>query len=97
MAKILLQTTTVDIPDDWNVGRFSLLADEPGACRDDQDTWDISWPNYHSGSNGHYQPVVADHRGADWGLPRMPPRQDGATVVRTDSAGTSCTDGRGTA
>ena len=28
MAKILLQTTIVDIPDDWNVGRFSLLADE---------------------------------------------------------------------
>lgn len=28
MAKILLQTTIIDIPDDWNVGRFSLLADE---------------------------------------------------------------------
>ena len=28
MAKILLQTTIVDITDDWNVGRFSLLADE---------------------------------------------------------------------
>src|SRR4029450_12452321 len=28
MSKILLQTTIVDIPDDWNVGRFSLLADE---------------------------------------------------------------------
>ena len=28
MANILLQTTIVDIPDDWNVGRFSLLADE---------------------------------------------------------------------
>ena len=28
MARILLQTTIVDIPDDWNVGRFSLLADE---------------------------------------------------------------------
>ena len=23
MAKILLQTTIVDTPDDWNVGRFS--------------------------------------------------------------------------
>jgi hypothetical protein len=31
MAKILLQTTIVDNPDDWNVGRFSLLADE--LCR----------------------------------------------------------------
>ena len=28
VANILLQTTIVDIPDDWNVGRFSLLADE---------------------------------------------------------------------
>ena len=28
MAKILLQTTIPDTPDDWNVGRFSLLADE---------------------------------------------------------------------
>jgi len=28
MAKILLQTTIVDTADDWNVGRFSLLADE---------------------------------------------------------------------
>ena len=28
MANILLQTTIVDITDDWNVGRFSLLADE---------------------------------------------------------------------
>jgi len=32
--------------------------------RDDQDTTDISWPNYHSGSNGDYQkisPVAAAH------------------------------------
>ena len=28
MARILLQTTIVDIADDWNVGRFSLLAEE---------------------------------------------------------------------
>lgn len=28
MAKILLQTTVVDIPDDWNVARCSLLAEE---------------------------------------------------------------------
>ena len=154
MAKILLQTTIVDIPDDWNVKRFSLLADElrraghdvtarnhdpgeadstlrtldtlgydqlwlmavdsggglfpedvagimrfreldggiltardhedlgacllglgsigrlnhfhdrnpePGARRDDQNTPTISWPNYHSGSNGDYQPVSASN------------------------------------
>jgi hypothetical protein len=152
MAKILLQTTIVDTPDDWNVGRFSHLAEElrraghdvttrnrdageadstlstldtldydqlwllavdtgdglspqdaagivrfrergggvltardhqdlgssvgclgsigrlnhfhqqnpePGACRDDQGTPTISWPNYHSGANGDYQPVFA--------------------------------------
>lgn len=152
MARILLQTTIVDVPDDWNVGRFSLLADELrrsghevtarnreakesdpvlsrldaldydqlwllavdtgdglspedvaailrfrergggiltardhqdlGSCliglgsigrvnhfhdlnpetdarRDDQDTPAISWPNYHSGANGDYQPVTA--------------------------------------
>jgi hypothetical protein len=28
MAKILLQTTIVDIPDDWNVERLSFLAEE---------------------------------------------------------------------
>jgi hypothetical protein len=28
MASILLQTTIPDVADDWNVGRFSLLADE---------------------------------------------------------------------
>jgi hypothetical protein len=150
MASILLQTTIADIPDDWNVGRFSLLATElrrvghhvtvrnrdvdevdstlgvidtldydqlwliavdtgdglsrgdaagimrfrerggglltardhqdlgsclrclgsigrlnhfhdhnpePGARRDDRDTPTISWPNYHSGANGDYQPI----------------------------------------
>jgi hypothetical protein len=152
MAKILLQTTIADKPDDWNVGRFSLLADElrraghevttrnrdvgeddstlstldtlgydqlwlmavdtgdglslddaagimrfrecggglltardhedlgscllslgsigrlnhfheqnpePESGRDDRDPPNISWPNYHSGSNGDYQPVFA--------------------------------------
>ena len=152
MAKILLQTTIPDTPDDWNVGRFSSLADElrrgghdvttrnrdvgeddstlstldtlaydqlwliavdtgdglspndaagimrfrdrgggiltardhqdlgscllrlgsiaglnhfhhknpePDARRDDRDNPGISWPNYHSGANGDYQPVFA--------------------------------------
>jgi hypothetical protein len=154
MARIMLQTTIVDTVDDWNVGRFSLLADELrgaghdvtarnrdagggaddsmlrtldtldydqlwliavdigdglsaqdaagitrfrergggiltardhqdlGACLmrldsigplnhfhtknpepdgsiDDQDNPNISWPNYHSGANGDYQPVFA--------------------------------------
>jgi hypothetical protein len=153
MARILLQTTITDIADDWNVDRFSLLADElrraghevtarnrdgsdedpvlstldtsdydqlwlmavdlgdgltpadaagimrfrerggavltardhedlgscliglgsigqlnhfhtinpePDGRRDDQDNPDISWPNYHSGANGDYQPVFPD-------------------------------------
>lgn len=153
MANILLQTTIPAVPDDWNVGRFALLAaelrraghevtardrdasgddsflsaldslgydqlwlmavdagdgltpgdaagimrfrergggvltardhEELGAClcclgsigqlnhfhtnnpppdaqRDDQDTSSISWPNYHSGPNGGYQPVLAN-------------------------------------
>ena len=37
MTRILLQTTIVDIPDDWNVGRFSLLADELRARRPRRD------------------------------------------------------------
>src|SRR3954447_26491607 len=113
-------------PDDWNIGRFSLLADElgydqlwlmavdvgdgltaadayavrrfrengggvltardhqdlgcclsrlgslgvvnefhdgnvdPATMCDDQDTPTISWPNYHSGANGDYQPVLIE-------------------------------------
>lgn len=31
--------------------------DESRHVRDDQDTKNISWPNYHSGSNGNYQRV----------------------------------------
>lgn len=32
--------------------------DETRHARDDQDTKDILWPNYHSGSNGDYQKVT---------------------------------------
>jgi hypothetical protein len=32
--------------------------DESRHARDDQETKDISWPNYHSGSNGDYQVVT---------------------------------------
>lgn len=32
--------------------------DESRHTRDDQDTQNISWPNYHSGSNGDYQQVT---------------------------------------
>jgi hypothetical protein len=32
--------------------------DETRHARDDQDAKDISWPNYHSGSNGDYQRVT---------------------------------------
>ncbi|MBA2704200.1 MAG: hypothetical protein H0U60_10145 [Blastocatellia bacterium] len=33
--------------------------DEARRSPDDQDTPSISWPNYHSGSNGDYQPITA--------------------------------------
>jgi hypothetical protein len=33
--------------------------DESRHVRDDQDTKGISWPNYHSGSNGNYQKIGA--------------------------------------
>ena len=33
--------------------------DETRHVRDDQDTQTISWPNYHSGSNGDYQRITA--------------------------------------
>ncbi|HYX30557.1 MAG TPA: hypothetical protein VE863_18615 [Pyrinomonadaceae bacterium] len=33
--------------------------DESRHVRDDQDTKDVSWPNYHSGSNGDYQKIEA--------------------------------------
>src|SRR5256714_10493627 len=35
-----------------------LDPDESRRARDDQDTESISWPNYHSGSNGDYQRVT---------------------------------------
>lgn len=34
--------------------------DDPEAPCDDQDNPDIAWPNYHSGANGDYQPVLVD-------------------------------------
>jgi hypothetical protein len=36
-----------------------LDPDRPQHERDDQDTKNISWPNYHSGSNGDYQLITA--------------------------------------
>jgi hypothetical protein len=45
-----------------SIGRlnhFHTRNPEPDARRDDPDNPDISWPNYHSGANGDYQPVVA--------------------------------------
>jgi len=36
-----------------------LDPDESKRIRDDQDTQAISWPNYHSGSNGDYQRITS--------------------------------------
>jgi hypothetical protein len=33
---------------------------DPATMCDDQDTPTISWPNYHSGANGDYQPVLIE-------------------------------------
>ncbi|MFF0497838.1 hypothetical protein ACFYU5_15630 [Nocardia aobensis] len=41
------------------VNHFHLHNPDPACRRDDQDTPEISWPNYHSGANGDYQPVFA--------------------------------------
>jgi hypothetical protein len=46
-----------------SVGRVNQFHDknvDPSAMRDDQDTPSISWPNYHSGANGDYQPVFTE-------------------------------------
>ena len=37
---------------------------DPATMCDDQDTPTISWPNYHSGANGDYQPAFAVRAGA---------------------------------
>jgi hypothetical protein len=42
------------------VNQFHDKNVDPSAMRDDQDTPSISWPNYHSGANGDYQPVFAE-------------------------------------
>jgi hypothetical protein len=42
------------------VNQFHDKNVDPSAMRDDQDTPTISWPNYHSGANGDYQPVLAE-------------------------------------
>jgi hypothetical protein len=44
-----------------SLGRLNEFHDDnvdSATMRDDQDTPTISWPNYHSGANGDYQPVL---------------------------------------
>ena len=43
------------------VNRFHDESIDPETMRDDRGTPEISWPNFHSGSNGDYQPVLATH------------------------------------
>ncbi|TQK28411.1 hypothetical protein [Arthrobacter sp. SLBN-53] len=40
------------------VNRFHDESVDPADLRDDMDNPEISWPNYHSGANGDYQPVL---------------------------------------
>ncbi|HTI78174.1 MAG TPA: hypothetical protein VL634_24445 [Mycobacterium sp.] len=42
------------------VNEFHDKTVDPSTMCDDQDTPSISWPNYHSGANGDYQPVLVD-------------------------------------
>jgi hypothetical protein len=41
-----------------SVNQFHDANVDPETMCDDQDTPEISWPNYHSGANGDYQPVL---------------------------------------
>ena len=43
----------------WSTSFTTSRSTRPHVC-DDQDTPTISWPNYHSGANGDYQPVITD-------------------------------------
>ena len=42
------------------VNQFHEKNPDPSAMCDDQDTPTISWPNYHSGANGDYQPAFVE-------------------------------------
>ncbi|MCV7250560.1 hypothetical protein H7J86_00090, partial [Mycobacterium hackensackense] len=42
------------------VNRFHDATVDPVTMCDDVDNPEISWPNYHSGANGDYQPVLVD-------------------------------------
>lgn len=42
------------------VNEFHDESVDPAARCDDQDNPNIAWPNYHSGANGDYQPVLTD-------------------------------------
>jgi hypothetical protein len=42
------------------VNEFHDKSIDPATMCDDQDSPDISWPNYHSGANGDYQQVLVD-------------------------------------
>lgn len=42
------------------VNRFHDPSIDPETMCDDRGTPDISWPNFHSGANGDYQPVLVD-------------------------------------
>jgi hypothetical protein len=42
------------------VNKFHDKNVDPATMCDDQDTPTISWPNYHSGANGDYQPALTE-------------------------------------
>ena len=42
------------------INEFHDRSVDPNTMCDDRDTPNISWPNYHSGANGDYQPVLVE-------------------------------------
>ena len=66
----------------------NLDPDESRRRRDDQDTGDIDWPNYHSGANGDPQTlrVVGERHPVLAGVDRLPahPHEGGVGAPATD-------------
>jgi len=56
MGSCLTKLGTIGIA--HNFHSINLEVDESRRCRDDPDTIEISWPNYHSGANGDAQQIT---------------------------------------
>ncbi|WP_200828429.1 hypothetical protein [Mycobacterium sp. 3519A] len=88
------------------VNEFHDKSIDPATMCDDQDTPTISWPNYHSGANGDYQPVLVDgpvhellrtHRTASGRIEWFPAHPHEGLVSATGPFATAVARGRSTA